>query len=48
MKDNYTLVITKLDRFAKIMIECYKIVNWLIEKDIAINVVNILLMDNAP
>lgn len=48
LKDNDNLVITKLDRFTKITIECYKIVNWIIEKDITVSVLNIVLMNNTP
>ncbi len=48
LKDNDNLVITKLDRFTKITIECYKIVNWIIGKDITVSVLNIVLMNNTP
>lgn len=43
-----TLVVTKLDRFARSMIEGSKIVNELIDKGIRVNVLNIGLMDDTP
>ena len=48
LKDGDTLVVTKLDRFARSMIEGSKIVNGLIEKGVMVNVLNIGLMDNTP
>ena len=48
MKEGDTLVVTKLDRFARSMIEGSKIVNDLIEKGVKVNVLNIGLMDNTP
>lgn len=48
LEDGDTLVITKLDRFARSMIEGSKIVNELIERGIKVNVLNIGLMDNTP
>lgn len=48
LKDGDTLVVTKLDRFARSMIEGSKIVNELIERGIKVNVLNIGLMDNTP
>ena len=48
LKDGDTLVVTKLDRFARSMIEGSKIVNELIEKGVKVNVLNIGLMDNTP
>ena len=41
-----TLVVTKLDRFARSMIEGSKIVNELIDKGIRVNVLNIGVMDD--
>lgn len=43
-----TLVVTKLDRFARSMIEGSKIVSELIKRDIKVNVLNIGTMDNTP
>ena len=48
LKEGDTLVVTKLDRFARSMIEGSKIVNDLIEKGVKVNVLNIWLMDNTP
>lgn len=48
LKQGDTLVVTKLDRFARSMIEGSKIVNELIEKGIKVNVLNIGVMDNTP
>ena len=48
LKDGDTLVVTKLDRFARSMIEGSKIVNELIERGIKVNVLNIGMMDNTP
>ena len=41
-------VVTKLDRFARSMIEGSKIVNELIDKGIRVNVLNIGVMDDTP
>ena len=43
-----TLVVTKLDRFARSKIEGSKIVNELIDKGVRVNVLNIGVMDNTP
>ena len=48
MKQCDTLVVTKLDRFARSMIEGSKIVNELIDKGVRVNVLNIGVMDNTP
>lgn len=48
LKEGDTLVVTKLDRFARSMIEGSKIVTELIEKGVKVNVLNIGLMDNTP
>ena len=48
MKQGDTLVVTKLDRFARSMIEGSKIVNVLIDKGVRVNVLNIGVMDNTP
>ena len=43
-----TLVVTKLDRFARSMIEGSKIVTELINRGVKVNVLNIGIMDNTP
>ena len=48
MKQGDTLVVTKLDRFARSMIEGSKIVNELRDKGVRVNVLNIGVMDNTP
>lgn len=48
LQNGDTLVVTKLDRFARSMIEGSKIVNELIERGVKVNVLNIGLMDNTP
>lgn len=48
LKEGDTLVVTKLDRFARSMIEGSKIVNELIERGVKVNVLNIGIMDNTP
>lgn len=48
LKEGDTLVVTKLDRFARSMIEGSKIVNELIERGVKVNVLNIGVMDNTP
>lgn len=48
LKDGDTLVVTKLDRFARSMIEGSKIVNELIDRGVKVNVLNIGVMDNTP
>ena len=48
MKEGDTLIVTKLDRFARSMIEGSKIVTELIERGVIVNVLNIGLMDNTP
>ena len=47
MEQGDTLVVTKLDRFARSMIEGSKIVNELIDKGIRVNVLNIGVMDDT-
>jgi DNA invertase Pin-like site-specific DNA recombinase len=48
LQDGDTLVVTKLDRFARSMIEGSRIVNELIERGVKVNVLNIGVMDNTP
>ena len=48
LKEGDTLIVTKLDRFARSMIEGSKIVTELIERGVRVNVLNIGLMDNTP
>ena len=43
-----TLVVTKLDRFARSVMQGIQIVTELIEKDVKVNILNIGLMDNTP
>lgn len=43
-----TLIVTKLDRFARSMIQGSEIVNKLINDDVKINILNIGVMDNTP
>ena len=48
LKEGDTLIVTKLDRFARSMIEGSKIVTELIQRGVRVNVLNIGLMDNTP
>ena len=48
LKNGDTLIVTKLDRFARSMLEGSKIVSELIDRDIKVNVLNIGIMDNTP
>lgn len=48
LKAGDTLVVTKLDRFARSMIQGSQIVNDLIEKGIKVNILNVGVMDNTP
>ena len=48
LKEGDTLIVTKLDRFARSMIEGSKIVTELIERGVRVNVLNIGLMDSTP
>lgn len=43
-----TLIVTKLDRFARSMTQGSELVNELIEKGIKVNILNIGIMDNTP
>lgn len=43
-----TLIVTKLDRFARSMAQGSELVNELIEKGIKVNILNIGVMDNTP
>lgn len=43
-----TLIVTKLDRFARSMTQGSELVNELIEKGIKVNILNIGVMDNTP
>lgn len=43
-----TLMITKLDRFARSMTQGSELVNELIDKGIRVNILNIGIMDNTP
>ena len=43
-----TLIVTKLDRFARSMTQGSELVNRLIERGIKVNILNIGVMDNTP
>ena len=43
-----TLIVTKLDRFARSMSQGSELVSKLIEKGIKVNILNIGMMDNTP
>lgn len=43
-----TLIVTKLDRFARSMTQGSELVNQLINKGIKVNILNIGMMDNTP
>lgn len=43
-----TLIVTKLDRFARSMTQGSELVNELIERGIKVNILNIGVMDNTP
>lgn len=48
LQDGDTLVVTKLDRFARSMTQGSELVNELISKGIKVNILNIGMMDNTP
>lgn len=48
LKDGDTLIVTKLDRFARSMSQGSELVNELINKGIKVNILNIGIMDNTP
>ena len=48
LKSGDTLIVTKLDRFARSMTQGSQLVNELIEKGIKVNILNIGIMDNTP
>lgn len=48
LKKGDTLVVTKLDRFARSMTQGSELVNDLIAKGIKVNIINIGVMDNTP
>lgn len=48
LKEGDTLVVTKLDRFARSMIDGAQIVNEFIKQGIRIHILNIGIMDNTP
>ena len=43
-----TLIVTKLDRFARSMLQGSELVDMLINKGIKVNILNIGIMDNTP
>lgn len=48
LQDGDTLVVTKLDRFARSMSQGSELVSELIERGVKVNILNIGMMDNAP
>jgi DNA invertase Pin-like site-specific DNA recombinase len=48
LKEGDTLVVTKLDRFARSMIQGAQIVNELINRGIRVHILNIGILDNTP
>ena len=48
LNEGDTLIVTKLDRFARSMSQGSELVNELIEKGIKVNILNIGVMDNTP
>lgn len=48
LKVGDTLVVTKLDRFARSMTQGSELVNALLERGIKVNILNIGIMDNTP
>lgn len=48
LKPGDTLVVTKLDRFARSTIHGLSIIDKLLEQDIKVHIVNLGLMDNTP
>ena len=48
LKPGDTLMVTKLDRFARSMTQGSELVNQLIDKGIRVNILNIGIMDNTP
>lgn len=48
LKQGDTLMVTKLDRFARSMTQGSELVNELIERGIKVNILNIGMMDNTP
>ena len=48
LKAGDTLIVTKLDRFARSMTQGSELVNELIDRGIRVNILNIGIMDNTP
>lgn len=48
LKPGDTLMVTKLDRFARSMMQGSELVNELLKKGIKVNILNIGMMDNTP
>ena len=48
LKEGDTLIVTKLDRFARSMTQGSELVNELIEKGVRVTILNIGTMDNTP
>jgi len=43
-----TLIVTKLDRIARSLIDAYKLINVLIECGVIVNILNLGIIDNSP
>lgn len=48
LKDGDTLIVTKLDRFARTTTDGLNIINKLLKKNIKVNILNMGIMDNSP
>jgi len=48
LKEGDTLIVTKLDRIARSMMEGSRLVSELIERKIVVNILNVGVMDNTP
>jgi len=48
LKDGDTLIVTKLDRIARSLVDGYQLVDSLIDKGIKVNILNLGVMDNKP
>ena len=48
LKEGDTLIITKLDRFARNTVECINVVQHLLERGVRVNILNMGTVDNTP
>lgn len=48
LKDGDTLIVTRLDRFARSIMQGSELVNKLIDRGVKVNILNIGVMDNTP